>query len=113
VQVLPPVGGRADVLVGFTGHFVLAAAVDADEVAARVPTGDFSVPMSVSFLSWLSGRLGRKSGTLDAVLAAPGTGEGRASGSSETTTPAIRASREPVATATTSACTRPSTVRAS
>ncbi|MET1001549.1 MAG: GNAT family N-acetyltransferase [Acidimicrobiia bacterium] len=76
VQVLPPVGGRADVLVGFTGHFVLAAAVDADEVTARVPIGDFSVPMSASFLSWLSRRLGREPGTLDAVLAAPGTGEG-------------------------------------
>ncbi len=36
-DVLPRSPGPADALIGFTGHFVLAADIPADEVAARVP----------------------------------------------------------------------------
>ena len=51
--------GRADAMIGFTGHFVLAATIDAAEVAARSRPRDFSVPMSASFLMWFAGSSGR------------------------------------------------------
>jgi hypothetical protein len=75
-DVLAPPPGRADVMIGFTGHFVLAAPIDADEIAARVPPDDFSVPMSAAFLLWLAERLGSKPATFDSLLCAIGTGAG-------------------------------------
>ncbi len=75
-DVLPPPDGRADVMLGFTAHFVLAAPIDAAEVAARVPEGDFSVPLSASFLMWIAEQLGSRPGTFDALLCAIGTDEG-------------------------------------
>lgn len=76
VEVLPPPPGRADVMIGFTGHFVLAAPIDPDEVAARMPPGDFSVPMSPMSLVWIAEQLGSRPTTFDALLAATGTGAG-------------------------------------
>jgi GNAT superfamily N-acetyltransferase len=76
VEVLPPPDGRADVMLGFTGHFVLAAPVDVAEVAARLPSGDFSVPLSATFLMWIAEQLGSRPGTFDALLCATGTGAG-------------------------------------
>ena len=46
VEVLPSPGPPVDALVAFTGHFVLAADVDAAEVAARMPPGELRVPFS-------------------------------------------------------------------
>ncbi len=74
-DVLPALDGRADVLLGFTAHFVLAAPVDAVEVEAQLP-GDLSFPMSATFLTWIAGRLGSQPGTFDALLCATGTGGG-------------------------------------
>ena len=71
-EVLPPLEGAADALIGFTGHFVLAADVTHEEVARRVPEGDFSVPMSAPFLTWLGERTGRRPLTFDALLCATG-----------------------------------------
>src|SRR4029077_17774518 len=39
VDVVPSPGPPCDALVAFTGHYVLAADVDADEIAARWPAG--------------------------------------------------------------------------
>jgi hypothetical protein len=77
VDVLPPPPGRADVMIGFTGHFVLAAPIDPDEVAARMPPGDFSVPMSPASLVWIAEQLGSRPATFDALLVSVGTGAGR------------------------------------
>ncbi len=75
-DVLPAPPGRADVMLAFTGHFVLAADIDAEEIRARVPPGDFSIPMSTAFLAWLGERLGSAAATHDALLVALGTGAG-------------------------------------
>jgi GNAT superfamily N-acetyltransferase len=52
----------------------VAAPVDPDLVAARLPEGDLGAPMSPGFLGWLGERLGSHPGSLDVVLAAPGLG---------------------------------------
>jgi RimJ/RimL family protein N-acetyltransferase len=76
VDVLPPPPGRADAMIGFTGHFALAAPIDPAAVTARVPPGDFSVPMSPPFLTWVAEQLRTRPTTFDALLAAFGTGAG-------------------------------------
>lgn len=76
IDVVPAPAGRADALVGFTGHFVLAADIDAAEVVDRIPPGDFSAPMSSAMLTWLAQRLDSVPATLDALLCRVGTGAG-------------------------------------
>ena len=75
-DVLPPPDGLADVMLGFTAPFVLAAPIDAAAVAARLPEGDLSVPMSAAFLMWIAEQLGSRPGTFDALLCATGVGGG-------------------------------------
>jgi GNAT superfamily N-acetyltransferase len=76
VDVLPSPGPPCDALVGFTGHFVLAADIDAAEVAARWPAGELRVPFSPASLVWLEERLDRRSLTHDALLVSIGDGVG-------------------------------------
>ncbi len=76
VEVVPSPGGRADAIVGLTGHFMLAADIDPAEVAARLPAGDFSAPMSAETLQWLARRLGSTPATFDALLCRGGSGAG-------------------------------------
>jgi GNAT superfamily N-acetyltransferase len=76
VDVLPPLPGAADAMIGFTGHFVLAADIAAADVAARTADGDLSVPMSSTFLTWVGDRIGSRPGTFDALLCAFGRGDG-------------------------------------
>lgn len=66
--------GPVDGVLAFTAHHVVAAAVDPDLVAARLPDGDLSAPMGPAFLGWPGGRLGSRPGSLDLVLAAGGLG---------------------------------------
>jgi len=73
---VPSPGPPCDALVAFTGHHVLAADVDAAEVAARWPPGELSLPFAPASLNWLADRLGRTPGTHDALLVAIGTGTG-------------------------------------
>jgi RimJ/RimL family protein N-acetyltransferase len=70
VRVLPQLAGGLDALVSFTGTFALAGALTQAEVDARVPRGDFSIPMSAGFVSWIAERLGARAATHDAVLVA-------------------------------------------
>jgi GNAT superfamily N-acetyltransferase len=74
VEVWPGPEGPVDALLAFTGHHVVAAGVDPDLVAARLPEGDLGAPMSPGFLGWLGERLGSRPGSLDVVLAAAGLG---------------------------------------
>jgi GNAT superfamily N-acetyltransferase len=80
IEVVPSPGGRADAIVGMTGHFMLAADIDPHEVAARVPAGDLSLPMSAATLSWLAQRLESSPATFDALLCRIGSGEGAPDG---------------------------------
>jgi GNAT superfamily N-acetyltransferase len=76
VEVVPSPGGPADAFVALTGHFMLAADIDPEEFAARVPPGEFSLPFSPATLVWLEHRLGSIPTTLDELLCCPGTGAG-------------------------------------
>jgi hypothetical protein len=55
VEVWAAPTGPVDAVLAFTAHHVVAAAVDPDLVAARLPDGDLSAPMGPAFLGWLGG----------------------------------------------------------
>jgi GNAT superfamily N-acetyltransferase len=74
VEVWPAPEGPVDAVLAFTAHHVIAAGVDPDLVAERLPEGDLSAPMGAAFLGWLGVRLGSRPGSLDVVLAADGVG---------------------------------------
>jgi hypothetical protein len=74
VEVVPTPGGLADVVIGFTGHLVIAADIAPDAVAAKLPDGDFSVWMAASTLSWIGEQLRSQPLTFDALLGARGGG---------------------------------------
>jgi len=74
VEVCPAPPGPVDAVLAFTAHHVVAAGVDPDLVAARLPDGDLGAPMSPGFLGWLGERLGSLPGSLDVVLATTGLG---------------------------------------
>jgi GNAT superfamily N-acetyltransferase len=74
VEVWPAPEGAVDAVLAFTAHHVVAAGIDPDLVAARLPEGDLGAPMSPGFLGWLGERLGSHPGSLDVVLAAEGLG---------------------------------------
>jgi len=78
VEVHPAAGDRVGVVAAFTGHFVIAADADPAEVEARAPTGEFSIPLSGSFLAWLGEVIGATPGVHDVVLATLGVGGGAA-----------------------------------
>jgi hypothetical protein len=75
-DVFPPPDGLADVMLGFTAHFVLAASIEPAEIASRFPEDDLSVPMSAAFLVWIAAQLGSRPTTFDALLCATGVGGG-------------------------------------
>jgi GNAT superfamily N-acetyltransferase len=75
IRVVAPPRGRADAVLAFTAHVVVAAPVEEADVEARVG-GDLSAPMSPRFLTWLSGSLGTVSGAQDVLFAALATGTG-------------------------------------
>jgi hypothetical protein len=58
VEVWPAPDGPVDAVLAFTAHHVVAAGVDPDLVAERLPDGDLGAPMSPGFLGWLGERLG-------------------------------------------------------
>ncbi|HUI49009.1 MAG TPA: GNAT family N-acetyltransferase [Acidimicrobiia bacterium] len=86
VDVVPPVTGLAGVLVGMTGHFVLAADIDPCEIAERLPRGGFSAAMSATTLTWIGTRVGSTPSTFDALLVRRGTGAGVPAGMREVAT---------------------------
>jgi hypothetical protein len=62
----PP--GKADAVVAFTAHAVVATSLDPADVRAHVPSTDLGAPMDPRFLAWLAARLGTDPGVLDVVL---------------------------------------------
>ncbi|HEX2883906.1 MAG TPA: GNAT family N-acetyltransferase [Candidatus Limnocylindria bacterium] len=72
--VLPSPPGRSDAVVAFTAHHVVAAPVPEVAVRERLSGEDLGAPMGARFLAWLADRIGSEPGSLDVVLAAPGTG---------------------------------------
>lgn len=73
VEVLEPPPGKADAVVAFTGHSIIAADVSAAKVRRQLGTDDPGAPMNATFLAWLARQLNAEPGSLDVVLvAAPG-----------------------------------------
>ena len=69
-EFLPSPPGPCDAVVGFTAHHIVAANLDAAEIAARLPEGEIGAAMDAGFLTWLGERLGTPPGMIDTVLAA-------------------------------------------
>nr|WP_203593098.1 hypothetical protein [Streptomyces sp. SID9124] len=72
VTVLPPLPGGLEASVAFTGHAVIATALDATEVHAGRPDG-FGASLAPDFLRHLAGPEGTI-GVTDATLTTRGTG---------------------------------------
>jgi GNAT superfamily N-acetyltransferase len=76
----PPADGLATILpqpcerdagvIAFTGHFVVFANADADWIASQLPAGDFTAPLSATFLHALGVRLGREPQNVDLLTCA-------------------------------------------
>jgi GNAT superfamily N-acetyltransferase len=77
VDVMPQLGPAAGV-VAFSAHFVVSADVDHHWVRDQLPPGDYSAPLGARFLVALADRIGADIGSVDAVLAATGRGNGPA-----------------------------------
>jgi hypothetical protein len=72
IELLPAPAGRADAVVAFTAHNVVACGLRAGDVRELLPADDpYSAPLSAGFLHRLGQRLGSAPGVVDAVLAAP------------------------------------------
>jgi hypothetical protein len=72
VEVIDPPSGRADAVVAFTAHSIVAAGVSEEWVRSHLPReDDLTGPMRADFLAALGRRLGSAPGSLDVVLAAP------------------------------------------
>lgn len=76
LEVVPSPGGRADAMIGMTGHFMLAADLDPKVVAANIPADDLAAPMSARTLDWIAQQLDSRAGTFDALLCRIGGGSG-------------------------------------
>lgn len=70
VEVIPSPPGLADAVVAFTAHTVVAADVDPDAVAARLPAHSLSAPLQSPFLTWLAEQLRSEAGNVDVLLVA-------------------------------------------
>jgi hypothetical protein len=75
VTVLPPLAGGRECSVAFTGHAVVATALQAQEVLSRKPDG-FGGSLAPDFLRWLAGPAGVID-VIDATLVGRGAGGGR------------------------------------
>jgi GNAT superfamily N-acetyltransferase len=64
----PPDGPGA--IVCFTAHTYVALDIEPEEVAARAPAGELSVPMSTGFVQWAAARTGTVDGGQDLVFCA-------------------------------------------
>jgi hypothetical protein len=76
VEVLPSPGGYADAVIGFTGHFVIAADITPGSIAPRVAPADFSLPMAPGTLADLGRQLGSTPRAYDALFCRIGDGAG-------------------------------------
>lgn len=75
VEIVASPGQPAGAVLAFTGHHVVAADVDRSWLSSALPSGDLSAPVSPSFLTTLSRRIGAHPRSLDVVLAAVADGE--------------------------------------
>lgn len=72
MEVVPQPAGPVAAVLGFTAHHVIAADVDPDWVLHTLEPDDLGAPLSATFVAALASRIGRRPGSLDVVMAAPG-----------------------------------------
>jgi GNAT superfamily N-acetyltransferase len=70
VRILRQPSDRDAGVISFTGSSVIFADTDPDWVAALLPVGDLSEPLSAPFLTALGQRLGRRSHSVDMLACA-------------------------------------------
>jgi GNAT superfamily N-acetyltransferase len=70
VTILWPPPGPTQAVLGFTGHHVIAVAVDEDTIRRRLRGADLGVPLSPTFLLFLAGWVGAEPRTADVLLTA-------------------------------------------
>ena len=71
ITLVPAPSERYTCVVALTAHIVIAADVDPDWVAERVPARDLSAPLNPPFLFALEQQTGRRVNAIDAMLLAP------------------------------------------
>jgi len=76
VEVMGSPPGKADAVVAFTQHHVIACDLDPDTIRRRLDPEDPDAPMAAPFLTWLGEQLGSRPGVAKVVLVAKGTGQG-------------------------------------
>lgn len=69
VEVFGPPPGKADAIVGFTGHHVVAAPLPEAEVCALLPSGSLLGPLRPDVVAAIARRLLARPGSIDVVLA--------------------------------------------
>lgn len=67
-EVFPALPNGEAAVLGFTGHFVIAADVDPSWVRSRLPDDDLCAPMGPRFLHALALELRKQPGSLDLVF---------------------------------------------
>lgn len=91
--VLPPLPGGLECSVAFTGHAVVATALDEAEVLKQGPNG-FGESLAPDFLRWLAGTDG-EIGSLDVTMVGRGSGGGtRLAAMNDVDHPRVRHARE-------------------
>jgi GNAT superfamily N-acetyltransferase len=70
VTIVPPPTPRDAGVIGFSAHAVIFVDADPAWVAAQLPAGDLSGPLSPGFLHALCTRTGREAHTIDMLCAA-------------------------------------------
>jgi ribosomal protein S18 acetylase RimI-like enzyme len=66
----------AGAVLAFTGHHIVAAGIDEDEVRRHLDPADIAAPFNPTFLAWLGRRLGAPVGHIDITMARLGSGLG-------------------------------------
>ena len=70
LQVMPPLGGLAAGLFGFTGHSIITTNLHEEELRSQLPSRDVGAPWNPAFIAWLAQRLNAHCYTPDLVLVA-------------------------------------------
>ena len=75
VEIVPPPPGRAQAVVAFTAHSVIATSLDEASLRPLLPPGDLGAAMHADTLSHIGRCLGATPGSVDVVLVAMGAEE--------------------------------------
>ena len=75
VEIVPPPPGRAQAVVAFTAHSVIATRLTRSQLLPLLPPGDLGAAVHADTLSYIGQSLGVAPGSLDVVLMAMGSDE--------------------------------------